>query len=131
MDAGCGLLFNNDNINIENRLSDTRETSYKVSSYKSEDYSNSWEDERESIISELKSYRKEIFQRFMNDCNFHDNFFYEMCYRTHICTIYTTKPGLWIGKNGNNIKVLTEILSSDSIHWDVKIKEIKGTYLSL
>ena len=131
MDAGGGLLFNDDNIDIENRLSDTRETSYKVSSYKSEDYSNSWEDERESIISELKSYRKEIFKRFMNDCNFHDNFFYEMCYRTHTCTIYTTKPGLWIGKNGNNIKALTEILSNDGMHWDVKLKEIKGTYLSL
>lgn len=131
MDAGCGLLFNDDNIDIENRLSDTRETSYKVKPYKSEDYSNSWEDEREAVISELQSYRKDMFQKFMDDCNFHDNFFYEMCYRTHTCTIYTTKPGLWIGKNGKNIKALTKILSSDGMHWDVKLKEIKGTYLSL
>lgn len=129
MDAGGGLLFNDDDIDIENRLSDTRETSYKVKPYKSEDYSNSWQDERESAISELKSYRKEIFQKFMNDCNFHDNFFYDMCYRTHICTIYTTKLGLWIGKNGKNIKYLTEILSSNG--WNVELKEIKGTYLSL
>lgn len=72
-----------------------------------------------------------MFQKFMDNCNFHDNFFYDMCYRTHTCTIYTTKPGLWIGKHGKNLKALTEILSNDGMHWDIKLKEIKGTYLSL
>lgn len=88
MDAGGGLLFNDDNIDIENRLSDTRETSYKVKPYKSEDYSNSWQDEREAVISELKSYRKEIFQKFMDDCNFHDNFSM-ICVIEHIFAQFT------------------------------------------
>ena len=101
--------------------------------YINDDYLNSWEDEREAALSELKAYRKKKFQQFMEevDYNFHDDFFYDMSYKKHTCTIYTTNPGLWIGPNGDNISILTAILSSDGMHWDVEIKEIKGTFLSL
>lgn len=55
---------------------------------------------------------------------------YEIKYKLPNGKIETTiTEWLWIGKNGKNIKYLTEILRSNG--WNVKLKEIKGTYLSL
>ena len=68
------------------------------------------------------------------------NFFYSIGYKgivgyendlgKKVFTVWTDKPGILIGKGGNNICILKEILKEEfDYDYEIKFKEIKGKML--
>lgn len=69
---------------------------------------------------------------FLKKNNIKDTFAYEINYSNNVYTIYTSKPGLWIGYHGRTIEKLTEEISKyegDKIR--INIKPIKGHFLNI
>lgn len=92
--------------------------------------------EFENFIAECSDYvdtlRKNAFEEFMNKVGIKDTFAYNYDCGKNKVTIFTCRPGVWIGFRGDNVKILKEILSKE-IHEGcyVEFVEIKGKFLSI
>ena len=85
-----------------------------------------------SIYNEAKEKERNIFAKFLSEINFHDIFAYSFNYRTNICTIHSSFPGVWIGLYGKNVMILKRILREEtSRDWDIDIIEVRGNFVSI
>lgn len=92
-------------------------------------------EEDAKLIQQINELRQNdldnIIKEFLHKINFHDAVFIEETY--HKVTIYTTRPGVWIGKAGCNVDLLKKMLRNSE--WfaedvDVAFKEIHGQLFS-
>ena len=69
-------------------------------------------------------------KKYINAVGFKDTFAYSYDYSENKFTIYTRKPGIWIGKGGTGVQLLKEILSQEvKENCGVEFKEIRGYFV--
>ena len=69
---------------------------------------------------------------FLKKNNIKDIFAYEIDYSNNVYTIYTSKPGLWIGRHGKTIeKLIEEVSKYEGDKFKIDIKSIKGHFLDI
>lgn len=96
--------------------------------------SNNWEDNwmqfREESMNYIKNLHSNALKKYVNEIDFKDTFAYEFNCRNNTFTIYTRKPGIWIGKGGVGVDRLKQILSEE-LKRDCKVefKEIRGEFV--
>lgn len=78
----------------------------------------------------VREKHENAIKRYLNEVNIKDIFAYDYNYTDHTFTIYTARPGIWIGLHGAGVSRLEEILSEDiSENCKVLFKEIKGNFV--
>ena len=86
---------------------------------------------REDSLDYSRNKHENALKRYLNEAGFKDTFAYEYNYSENKFTIYTSKPGYWIGKFGAGVKFLKEILSKDvRENCSVEFKEIRGGFVT-
>ena len=88
-------------------------------------------EERCECLNFVKNLEINAFKKYLNEIGFKDNFAYNFDYRTRTFTIYTSKPGYWIGYKGKGAKRLKEILSEVYEDCNIEFKEIRGSFVSV
>lgn len=96
--------------------------------------SNNWEDNwmqfREESMNYMKNLHGNALKKYVNEAGFKDTFAYEYNYSTHKFTIYTSRPGVWIGKGGTGVDRLKEILLTElKKSCEIEFKEIRGEFV--
>lgn len=91
---------------------------------------NDWLQLRGEAILSINKMREDALKHFMEKVGIKDVFAYEYNYDQNKFTIYTSKPGIWIGYHGKNVEILKEILSKEIKEGcGVEFKEIRGKFI--
>lgn len=94
------------------------------------DENDDWMEFRGDCILYMERIRENAFKKFFNKVGIKDIFAYDYSYDKNKFTIYTSKPGIWIGLHGKNVEILREILSKEIKEGcDVEFKEIRGKFI--
>ena len=85
-----------------------------------------WMEFRGECILYMERIRENAFKKFFDKVGIN----YDYSYDKNKFTIYTSKPGIWIGLHGKNVEILREILSKEiKESCDVEFKEIRGKFI--
>ena len=96
------------------------------------DENDDWMEFRGDCILYMEKKRQEAFKHFMDKIGLKDTFAYDYSYLDNKFTIYTSKPGIWIGLHGKNVENLKDILSKEIREdCDVEFKEIRGKFITI
>lgn len=91
---------------------------------------NEWMEIREDCLEYVKNLHENALKKYLNEIEFNDIFAYEYSYSENKFTIYTRRPGVWIGKGGAGVKLLKEILAKEvQEDCNVEFKEIRGKFV--
>ena len=91
---------------------------------------NEWIKTREDCLEYVKNLHENALKKYLDEIGFKDIFAYEYSYSENKFTIYTRKPGVWIGKYGVGVKLLKEILAREvKEDCNVEFKEIRGKFV--
>ena len=91
---------------------------------------NEWMKFRGDCLEHIKNMHENALKQYLNLAGFKDTFAYEYSFSENKFTIYTRRPGTWIGKGGAGAKLLKEILSKEvQENCDVAFKEIRGHFV--
>lgn len=91
---------------------------------------NEWMEFRRESLECIKNLHENALKKYLNEIGFKDIFAYEYSYSENKFTIYTSKPGVWIGKGGAGVKLLKDILSKEvKDNCDVNFEEIRGHFI--
>lgn len=89
-----------------------------------------WMQLRGEAICYMNNLYENAFKQFADKVGLKDTFAYDYNYSENKFTIYTSRPGVWIGLHGKNVKILQHILSKEIKEGcEVEFKEIKGKFL--
>lgn len=90
-----------------------------------------WQEIRGNILEEIREIQEKPLRQYLTERNINDNFFYEYENINRELTIFTNRPGIWIGRGGEGVNRLKEILSKQFDHEvEVSFMEIKGRFMS-
>ena len=85
---------------------------------------------RGEILNEIEEKNERVMKHFFWRIGYKGIVGYENNLGNKIFTVWTDKPGILIGKGGNNIVVLKEILKKEfDYDYKIEFKEIKGKML--
>ena len=85
---------------------------------------------RGKILNEIEEQNERVMKHFFWRIGYKGIVGYENNLGNKIFTVWTDKPGILIGKGGNNIVVLKEILKKEfDYDYKIEFKEIKGKML--
>ncbi len=86
----------------------------------------------EEIYNDVVTERENILKTFLKTNNISDSFAYNFTDFGTKLTIYTSKPGIWIGFKGETVNSLKEYLKKE-LDKDVEIifKEIKAKFIAV
>lgn len=85
---------------------------------------------RGKILNEIEEKNERVMKHFFWRIGYKGIVGYENNLGNKIFTVWTDKPGILIGKGGNNIVVLKEILKKEfDYDYKIEFKEIKGKML--
>ena len=89
-----------------------------------------FEEARGRALEEMKEREERVIKRFFFRISYKGVVGYDHRMGERIFTIWTNKPGILIGKGGENVSILKSILKEEfNIDYDVEFKEIKGKML--
>lgn len=89
-------------------------------------------DLRAEAINTMDKLIENAFKQFMDKVGLKDIFAYKYNYDENKFTIYTSRPGFWIGYRGKNIEILKDILSKQIKEGcDVDFREIRGQFIAV
>ena len=92
--------------------------------------SREWLSFRNDAINYMKNVEENALRKFLEQVGIKDIFAYDYDYSKNKFTIYTSKPGIWIGYHGKNVEILKEILSKEvKENCEVAFKEIRGRFI--
>lgn len=92
---------------------------------------DAWMEFRSDCMEFVKKMHETALKKYLDRVGIKDVFAYEYSYDENKFTIYTKYPGIWIGKGGQGVALLKEILSEDvKKNCDVCFKEIRGNFVS-
>lgn len=90
-----------------------------------------WQEIRGNILEEIREMQEKPLRQYLTERNINDNFFYEYEHINRELTIFTNRPGIWIGRSGEGVNRLKEILSEQFDHEvEVSFVEIKGRFMN-
>lgn len=93
-------------------------------------FDENFEDFRGKVLEEMSEKNERVLKHFFWRINYKGIVGYENSLGEKIFTVWTDRPGILIGKGGQNVEVLKEILREEfDRDYDVKFKEIKGKML--
>lgn len=105
------------------------EAEQKRKNTKEVDYMN-FEEVRGRALEEMEEREERVIKRFFFRIGYKGVVGYDHRMGERIFTIWTNKPGILIGKGGENVSILKSILKEEfNIDYDVEFKEIKGKML--
>lgn len=79
----------------------------------------------------IKNLHENALKKYIYKAGFKDTFAYVYDYNANKFTIYTSRPGVWIGKGGEGVSLLKDILSKEvKENCDVDFKEIRGHFMT-
>ena len=85
---------------------------------------------RGKILNEIEEKNERVMKHFFWRIGYKVIVGYENNLLNKIFTVWTDKPGILIGKGGNNIVILKEILKKEfDYDYKIEFKEIKGKML--
>ena len=91
---------------------------------------NEWMEFRAESLEYVKNLHESALKKYLNEIGFKDIFAYEYSYSENKFTIYTCRPGIWIGKGGAGVERLKEILSKEvKENCSVAFKEMRGHFV--
>ncbi len=89
-----------------------------------------FEELRGKILEEAAERNERVLRHFFWRINYKGIVGYENSLGKGVFTVWTDRPGILIGKGGQNVEILKEILKEEfDRDYDVKFKEIKGKML--
>ena len=96
-------------------------------------YDESWESFREEMLSYAKNKEENLIKKWLNDIGCKNiTIGYYRDSSNNIMEIYTTKPGMLIGKAGANVEKLENMLSEEYRGvWKVRFIEVRGDFISI
>lgn len=87
-------------------------------------------DYRGQVLEEMSETNERVLKQFFFRIGYKGIVGYENSLSKKLFTVWTDKPGILIGKGGQNIAILKEILKKEfDIEYDIEFKEIKGKML--
>ena len=90
-----------------------------------------WEEMREDAHTWVKNRNETVLKRWLADIGYRDPVGYYVNRSDNVVEIYTTRPGVLIGRAGVNVDVLRQMLSKEfGGEWKVKFVEIHGGFVS-
>ena len=90
-----------------------------------------WMEFRGDCLEYIRNLHENALKKYLNEIGFKDIFAYDYNYSENKFTIYTCRPGIWIGKGGEGVRLLKEILSNEvKENCDVSFKEIHGHFIA-
>lgn len=96
------------------------------------DENDDWMEFRGDAILYMEKIRQKAFKHFCDKVGIKDTFAYDYSYSDNKFTIYTSKPGIWIGLHGKNIEILKDILSKEIKEGcNIEFKEIRGKFITI
>jgi len=91
---------------------------------------NEWMEFRGECSEYIKNLHENALKKYLNEIGFKDIFAYDYSYDENKFTIYTCRPGIWIGKGGTGVERLKEILSKEvKENCSVAFKEMRGHFV--
>ncbi len=89
-----------------------------------------FEEMRGQVLEEIAERNERVLRRFFWRINYKGIVGYENKLGAHVFVVYTDKPGILIGKGGENATILKEILKKEfDYDYTLEFKEIKGKML--
>lgn len=86
-----------------------------------------FEEFRGKVLEEMEEINTRVLKQFFFRIGYKGIVGYENNLGKKVFTVWTDKPGILIGKGGQNITILKEILKEEfEKDYDVEFKEIKG-----
>ena len=90
-----------------------------------------WINIREDTLNYINKLHENAFKHFLQEIGLKDTFAYKYDYETNTFTVYTCRPGIWIGKGGKGVNRLKEILSQEvKENCNVEFVEIRGRFIT-
>ena len=92
---------------------------------------NKFQESRNRVLILMKEHEKTVIESFLADIKYTKPIFYRKDFSNREFTIYTTDPGLLIGKNGTDINRLKSILTREfGGEWKVTLEEVRGEFVN-
>lgn len=89
-----------------------------------------FEELREKVLEEMAEKNERVLKHFFFRIGYKGIVGYENNLGKNIFTVWTDRPGILIGKGGQNVEVLKAVLKEEfDRDYDVEFKEIKGKML--
>ena len=90
-----------------------------------------FQESRNRVLIWMKDHEKTVIESFLSDIKYTYPIFYQKDFSNREFTIYTTDPGLLIGKNGTDINRLKSILTREfGGEWKVTLNEVRGEFVN-
>lgn len=94
-------------------------------------YDNSFEELRYEVSNYYNNKNKEIVENWCKKCGMTEPVGYFNCLSKYEFTIYTTRPGIMIGFQGEHVNNFKEVLKEEFNHeYEVKFVEIRGSIVN-
>ena len=93
-----------------------------------------WEEYREEVLAYMRSKEETLIKDWLNSIGykFKEPIGYYRNSFNNTMEIYTTKPGMLIGRAGIHVEQLKKMLSSEFYgEWSVKFIEIRGGFVNI
>ena len=95
-------------------------------------FDENFEEFRGKVLEEMSEKNERVLKHFLWRINYKGIVGYENSLCERVFTVWTDRPGILIGKGGQNVGILKEILKEEfDRDYDVKFKEIKGKMLAV
>ena len=89
-----------------------------------------FEELRGKILKEMAERNERVMSHFFRVIGYKGIVCYENDIGKKVFTVWTNRPGILIGKGGQNVGVLKEILKEEfDYNYEIEFKEIKGKML--
>lgn len=95
-------------------------------------FDESWDTFRETCLREIKNREESAIKRWLQEIKYSGTIGYFRNIATHTLEIYTTHPGILIGKAGCNVPSIQQILQEEfgGKEWNIRFVEIQGGFVS-
>ena len=90
-----------------------------------------FQESRNNALIWMKEREKTVIESYLTDIGYDKPIFYQIDICNRELTIYTTNPGMIIGKSGTNINRLKSILTREfGAEWKVTLNEVRGEFVN-
>lgn len=96
-------------------------------------YDNAWMEMRAEAHSFMKNKEENLIKKWLETINYKKPVGYYFDLSNKVVELYTTNPGILIGKAGIDIKRFQDMVSEEFFgqKWEVKLVEVRGGFVGI